>query len=88
MYEKYDPWIRSSLFCFFPGTDLSKKHIRKSSSNSKITGPSNNENQLQSNTNSKVRTIEIKRETEPADTGNNPGMPISVVEFLTESIMV
>jgi len=55
------------------GTDLSKKHIRKSSSNSKITGPSNNENQLQSNTNSKVRTIEIKRETEPADTGNNPG---------------
>merc|ERR1712223_242726 len=55
------------------GTDLSKKHIRKSSSNSKITGPSNNENQLQSNTNSKVRTIEIKRETEPADTANNPG---------------
>merc|ERR1712008_469689 len=62
------------------GTDLSKKHIRKSSSNSKITtgpavvGPlsssSGNENQIckqdqtRTNTNGKVRTIEIKREAE------------------------
>ena len=68
------------LVLLFLGTDLSKKHIRKSSSNSKITtgpavvGPpsssSGNENQIckqdqtRTNTNGKVRTIEIKRETE------------------------
>ena len=67
------------LALLFLGTDLSKKHIRKSSSNSKITtgpavvGPSSssgNENQIckqdqtRTNTNGKVRTIEIKREAE------------------------
>ena len=92
LHPSYEIWNSSCmnswpLFSFlfflvllFLGTDLSKKHIRKSSSNSKITtgpavvGPpsssSGNENQIckqdqtRTNTNGKVRTIEIKRETE------------------------
>ena len=76
----HDPCSHFFLALLFLGTDLSKKHIRKSSSNSKITtgpavgGPpsssSGNENQIckqdqtRTNTNGKVRTIEIKRETE------------------------
>ena len=74
----HDPCSHFFLAFLFLGTDLSKKHIRKSSSNSKITtgpavvGPtsSGNENQIckqdqtRTNTNGKVRTIEIKRETE------------------------
>ena len=76
----HDPCSHFFVLLFL-GTDLSKKHIRKSSSNSKITtgpavgGPcpsssSGNENQIckqdqtRTNTNGKVRTIEIKRETE------------------------
>ena len=80
MYEFMTPVLIFFLALLFLGTDLSKKHIRKSSSNSKITtgpavvGPpsssSGNENQIckqdqtRTNTNGKVRTIEIKRETE------------------------
>ena len=72
----------SFRFGFFPGTDLSKKHIRKSSSNSKIT--STNENQGgcggtgttlggSSSSGGKVRTIEIKRETDTPLHRSNSG---------------
>ena len=76
--------LRFGFFFIFPGTDLSKKHIRKSSSNSKIT--STNENQggcggtgttlggsTSSSSGGKVRTIEIKRETDTPLHRSNSG---------------
>lgn len=51
-------------FDCFPGTELSKKQIRKSSSSSKITNTASSSSVVSSNDNSsKVRTIEIKRES-------------------------
>lgn len=58
------PWLFS--FLLFSGSELSKKHIRKSSSSSKISSSDNTSS-------SKVRTIEIKRESQRELQRSNSG---------------
>ena len=64
------PWLFS--FLSFLGSELSKKHIRKSSSSSKISSTSA-DNTSNSSTSSKVRTIEIKRESQRELQRSNSG---------------
>lgn len=64
------PWLFS--FLSFLGSELSKKHIRKSSSSSKISSTSA-DNTSNSSNSSKVRTIEIKRESQRELQRSNSG---------------